>query len=238
MIFDPVDGVMRDEPSVPLVAEHILAEAAAMFRSRGYYKTRMQDIAQRFGVTHAALYYHFKSKNDILAQINLGAIGELLAGARDIEALDLPAIDRFRQMAHAHFLWVAQNAALASSLLNYDEELPPAAFEQIRGLRREYSKILRDVYREGVEDGSLADIDPRLAINFVIGSGNWISHWYHEGDSVAPAELAEIGMKLLADGFLRVQGARSPQPTPRSATGAARSPRADPHATQTPQRTA
>jgi TetR/AcrR family transcriptional regulator, cholesterol catabolism regulator len=192
---------VRSSPG-PLEPQKILDEAAEMFRERGYHKTRMQDIAARFGVTHAALYYHFKSKKDILAQINLTAIRKLLNEARRISSLELPAHERFDNVMRTHFLWVAENASLAASLLDFDDELPPEILRRIRQLRREYAEIQSDLYSEGVKAGTLIDLPPRLAVNFIIGSGNWIYRWYH-GDTPAPDELCKVGMRLMAEGYFR-----------------------------------
>jgi AcrR family transcriptional regulator len=40
--------------------------ALEMFAEQGYEKTSLREIAERLGVTKAALYYHFKSKEDIV----------------------------------------------------------------------------------------------------------------------------------------------------------------------------
>ncbi|OAA26187.1 transcriptional regulator, tetR family [Frankia sp. EI5c] len=44
----------------------ILAAAVELFVERGYAGTSVRDIAERLGVTKAALYYHFSSKEMIL----------------------------------------------------------------------------------------------------------------------------------------------------------------------------
>lgn len=44
----------------------IQAIAVELFTEQGYDKTSLREIAERLGVTKAALYYHFKSKDDIL----------------------------------------------------------------------------------------------------------------------------------------------------------------------------
>jgi AcrR family transcriptional regulator len=44
----------------------IQAVAVELFTEQGYDKTSLREIAERLGVTKAALYYHFKSKDDIL----------------------------------------------------------------------------------------------------------------------------------------------------------------------------
>lgn len=43
--------------------------ALELFAEQGYEKTSLREIADRLGVTKAALYYHFKTKEDILVGI-------------------------------------------------------------------------------------------------------------------------------------------------------------------------
>jgi len=40
--------------------------ALDLFAAQGYERTSLREIAERLGVTKAALYYHFKSKEDIV----------------------------------------------------------------------------------------------------------------------------------------------------------------------------
>jgi AcrR family transcriptional regulator len=44
----------------------IQAVALELFTEQGYDKTSLREIAERLGVTKAALYYHFKSKDEIV----------------------------------------------------------------------------------------------------------------------------------------------------------------------------
>jgi AcrR family transcriptional regulator len=43
--------------------QHVALE---LFAEQGYERTSLREIAERLGVTKAALYYHFKSKEDIV----------------------------------------------------------------------------------------------------------------------------------------------------------------------------
>ena len=43
--------------------------ALELFTEQGYEKTALREIAERLGVTKAALYYHFKTKEDIIGSI-------------------------------------------------------------------------------------------------------------------------------------------------------------------------
>ena len=62
-----------EKPTGPATStrERILDIALELFTEQGYDKTSLRDIADRLGTTKAALYYHFKSKSDILLELHL-----------------------------------------------------------------------------------------------------------------------------------------------------------------------
>ena len=51
--------------------------ALQLFAEQGYEKTSLREIAERLGVTKAALYYYFKSKEDIVASLIEDYVAEL-----------------------------------------------------------------------------------------------------------------------------------------------------------------
>jgi AcrR family transcriptional regulator len=51
--------------------ERILNAALDLFIEKGFDKTSLREIAEQLGVTKAALYYHFASKEDILMALHL-----------------------------------------------------------------------------------------------------------------------------------------------------------------------
>jgi AcrR family transcriptional regulator len=83
-------GATTDRPSgsVASTRERILDIALELFTEHGYDKTSLRDIAERLGTTKAALYYHFKSKSDILLELHLRlhALGQGILD--ELEALD------------------------------------------------------------------------------------------------------------------------------------------------------
>ncbi|MFJ1542800.1 TetR/AcrR family transcriptional regulator [Micromonospora chalcea] len=66
--------------------QRIQAVALELFTEQGYEKTSLREIAERLGVTKAALYYHFKSKDEIVTSLvddRLRRMDELIAWAAD-----------------------------------------------------------------------------------------------------------------------------------------------------------
>jgi AcrR family transcriptional regulator len=51
--------------------ERILDVALELFTQQGYDKASLRDIAERLGITKAALYYYFVRKEDILLELHL-----------------------------------------------------------------------------------------------------------------------------------------------------------------------
>src|SRR5690348_708428 len=62
--------------------------ALQLFAEQGYERTSLREIAERLGVTKAALYYHFKSKEDIVRSFTedyFGRLDALIAWGRGQE---------------------------------------------------------------------------------------------------------------------------------------------------------
>ena len=117
------------------VAEHVhdrsdtrsrLRELALqLFAEQGYEQTSLREIAERLGVTKAALYYYFKSKEDIvrsLVEDYMAQIDDLIAWAKDQPrnpAIRGEIVSRYLDIVAngtAVFRLLHQNQAAVSSL--------------------------------------------------------------------------------------------------------------------------
>jgi AcrR family transcriptional regulator len=72
---------------MPDTRTRILDAALNLFSEQGFEGTTLQQIADRLEFTKAALYYHFRSKDDLLQALHQPA-------ARDVEALLAAYADR------------------------------------------------------------------------------------------------------------------------------------------------
>jgi AcrR family transcriptional regulator len=96
--------------STPITAEsttkdEILGHALELFGQGGYEKTSLRDIAERMGFTKAALYYHYRTKDQLLADLFEPVIAE---GDAIIEAHPMPRTRAQREpflSAYFDFLW-------------------------------------------------------------------------------------------------------------------------------------
>ncbi len=63
-------GGQPNETPTP-TRERILDTALQLFTEKGFDATSLQEIADRLGFTKAAIYYHFRSKDDILMALHM-----------------------------------------------------------------------------------------------------------------------------------------------------------------------
>ena len=103
----------------------IQAVAIELFTEQGYEKTSLREIAERLNVTKAALYYHFKSKEDIVASLvedYIGQIDDLIAWSAGQPRTAPTRAEILRRYVgivtdgHQVFRMLHQNQAAASSM--------------------------------------------------------------------------------------------------------------------------
>jgi TetR/AcrR family transcriptional regulator, cholesterol catabolism regulator len=194
----------RSTQTAPLDPDQILNAAARLFLERGYDGTRMQDIAATFGVTHAALYYYFPRKADLLASLNLAALDTLLSGASAaVERASSPG-ECFRLQLEAHVRFVLDNLPLVGCFFHYDESIPHEEVRVIHELRRKYTGMLVVSFAEAQADGSFtSDVGSTVAVNVLIGAANWMCQWFSMNDDTDIDVLTRQLIQMLSEGFVR-----------------------------------
>ncbi len=113
--------------------ERILEVALGLFSEQGYDKTSLREVSQRVGVTKAALYYYFHSKEEILSSLverghGIGHHGldvlPVLDGPVDFEAV-LQAFDLILDEVLSNrkiFVLMERNRTAIESLGEHDPE--------------------------------------------------------------------------------------------------------------------
>jgi AcrR family transcriptional regulator len=99
--------------AVPNTRSRILDAALDLFSEHGFEGTTLQQIADRLGFTKAALYYHFRSKDDLLQALNEPAVRDCESLLEAYEQLpDTPArrrrfIEAYLEFLMRHRRWIA-----------------------------------------------------------------------------------------------------------------------------------
>ena len=85
--------------------QRILRTATDLFVERGYAATSIRDISEHLGMTKGSLYYHFTSKEDLLAALLaplFAAVDEFVRAARDQGEVTRALVRRLVDVLDAH----------------------------------------------------------------------------------------------------------------------------------------
>ena len=93
----------------------LLDAADSAFGSRGWARTRVEDVAQSAGVSAATAYNHFPTKHALLAQVYAPIINPLLAAARQDIAAHRPVMESLSDQVRALCRLCARNRILTSA---------------------------------------------------------------------------------------------------------------------------
>ena len=183
-----------------LTVENILAESARLFNRRGYHGTSLTDIARAFEVSKAALYYHVKSKEDIVFRcyqrvLDLGMEGLDHAHAK------AAAPDEELAMALRHYIEGLTDQWSGAVVLLGERALSPRQHARILRRRDEYERRLRDIITKGIAAGVFLPCDPKLVGFAILGAVNWILKWYNPKGERSAKEIAEALSSYLVRGL-------------------------------------
>jgi AcrR family transcriptional regulator len=192
--------------------EEIFQVAAAQFQVRGFGATRLDDIADALGVTRAALYYYFKSKDALVEFVcshNMELAEAALKAARD----ETGPVEQLRDFAHRYAPVIVADAAIVTFRERAD--LRPAFRRQLMARAQTITSGVEDLIKDCINDGSFRkDIDPALAALGLLGMLGWCSQWFRHSEYA----LDDV-VTTFFDVFVRgVQEAPSPRSTRRTPT--------------------
>ncbi|WP_433496959.1 TetR/AcrR family transcriptional regulator [Sphaerimonospora sp. CA-214678] len=212
-----------DSTRKQLMANEVLEHATRLFAERGFTGTSLQDIATSMGLKRPALYYYFKSKEDLLERLIDEAVTGPADELRSIAArTDLDAAERLHAITHHIVTLTLSHTDRFLLLVKSESELSPATRKKFDESRREATDIVAAVISDGVEAGLFRSVDPRIAAFTVYGICNWAAWWYnpdrHGSIEVVADQLADTALA----GFIQNRN-RSPAPlTTQSAIAALR----------------
>lgn len=170
--------------------EQVLVVGARLFRERGYERTTVRDLANEIGVRSGSVFYHFRTKEEILASIMQLGFERALTHVDSALSEQVLPLDRFRVLilAHLEVLLIETPDAMAVALREWDS-LTSDSRAQLVPLRDSYEKRFQQVIAEAAEEQIIsADLD--LYRLFLLGALNWTIQWYQQGGGLSVSDLA------------------------------------------------
>jgi AcrR family transcriptional regulator len=176
----------------PAGPRRILLAAATAFAERGFHATTTRDIAAQAGLSSAALYFYFRSKEEVLYQIATSAL-DLTIEVAATEANDpgSPAA-RLTNLVRVLTIWHTYNSQVAHVVLYQTGALTTVHLADIAAKQREVSKIVRKVITDGVKTGDFDVPDAGAATIAVLSLCLDVARWYRPGYRLTPQQLGDF----------------------------------------------
>jgi TetR/AcrR family transcriptional regulator len=191
--------------------DEILGAATRLFSERGVADVTMSEIASRAGLRQASLYYWFRRKEEILAEIveqvnrvPLDFVLKLEDEAGD-PALQLWRLIRFDVEALCRFPFDINEVHRLS-------RRAPDSFGVYWRERQALNDAVERLIARGIEAGRFREVDPRLTALVILSDDEGVQNWYRPiegrrlagrtGEDYEPGEIAGLLADITVRGLL------------------------------------
>lgn len=183
--------------------EEILEAATKIFYEKGYQSTTMNDMANEIGLSKSAIYHYFKSKEDLLVEIYDKAITDAVNELSKTVKSDKCTIDKLQEItANQIERIIIEKQPMMKTFFQEEGQLPEKFFKSIKKRKREFNRLVEDIFIKGVSEGVFKKGDPELFVNAFLGMCLWVYKWYKPNTKYTPKDITEYFVKLLEEGYL------------------------------------
>jgi TetR/AcrR family fatty acid metabolism transcriptional regulator len=186
--------------------EAILRAAIKVFAGKGYFNSKVADIAGEAGIADGTVYLYFKSKDEILHSIFDRAMAEFIKdGRKELENLKTPP-EKLRRIAELHLKKLGADRDLAvvfqielRGSTKFMQEFSAAGFA-------EYLDIIRHTIESGQKSGDFrTDLKPVVGAKILYGAlDEMVTNWILSKKSYALAPMADEVLKVFLGGVMQI----------------------------------
>jgi AcrR family transcriptional regulator len=198
----PRGGIRREDR-----VEDVLAVAARLFRERGYRATGLDQIADELGVTRAALYYYFDTKQELLEAICGKSMDAVESALQEVQAVP-DAAERLGAFARAF----ARNTATDSARVFFRDakELGPEARQRLRERAHRVTRGAEEIVEAGIASGRFRGVNVHVAAPGLLAMLNSLPDWVRSGRHGSLESVTEQLLDLFLHGICAPAGAPTP----------------------------
>lgn len=184
--------------------EAILRAAISVFANKGFFNSKVADIAKAAGVADGTVYLYFKNKDDILHSVFDRAMDDFIAeGKRELAEIERPE-DKLRRIAQLHLerLGADRDMAIVFQVelrgsIKFMQEFSAAGFA-------EYLDIIRATIEAGQKASAFrSDLKPIVCAKMLYGAlDEMVTNWILSNKKYPLAPMADEVLKIFFGGLL------------------------------------
>jgi TetR/AcrR family transcriptional regulator len=171
----------------------LLDAALDLFVEKGYAATRVEEVAQRAGVSKGTLFLYFSSKEELFkAVVRENISGRFAEWGEELTTFEGSSEDLLRYCMTSW--WERVGATKASGIpklmLSEAGNFP----ELVRFFQEEVvqpgNDLIQRILQRGVERGELRSVDPVYGVYCILAPMVFLNMWKHGGGSCGDARVA------------------------------------------------
>ena len=198
---------MNTKSNVGDKREAILRSAIKVFARKGYFNSKVADIAGKANIADGTVYLYFKSKEEILHSIFDRAMFEFISeGKKEIAEIE-QADKKLKRIAELHLEKLGADRDLAivfqvqlRGSIKFMREFSAAGFA-------EYLEIIHETIKEGQIQGVFRkDLNPIICSKIFFGAiDEMVTNWILSKKKYELSPLADEVLKVFSGGILAKQ---------------------------------
>ncbi|NNF84538.1 MAG: TetR/AcrR family transcriptional regulator [Deltaproteobacteria bacterium] len=190
----------------PAKRERILRAAVKIFSQKGFFNSKVSEIARSAGVADGTIYLYFKNKDDLLISLFEEKMAEVVADVREQVETGDGALPRLRIFIENHMSLLVREAGLIEVLQvelrqsnKFMKEYVPVKF-------LEYLEVISEILELGKREGTFRqDLNVTVARRAVFGALDEIALAYvlSRKRKYNPTDAAAEIYRIFAEGLCR-----------------------------------
>lgn len=183
--------------------QRILDAAVAVFAEKGFFTSRIADIADRADVADGTVYLYFRNKEEILmTAINTAFDGFMSLARTEMTKLADPA-ERLRRLAFLHLDAMGSNRNLAVVFQMELRQSTRFLSEFSHQHMVEYLTLVREAIREGQAKGIFRrEMSDKYAANCFFGAlDEMVTSWVLSGYEFQLSHAADVVVDIFLNGM-------------------------------------
>jgi TetR/AcrR family transcriptional regulator, cholesterol catabolism regulator len=187
--------------STPRTKE-IIAAAAKLFKAKGYHATTIQDVADEVGMLKGSLYYHIKSKEELLYLVTKEPIRELIERQKKLMESDWSPPQKILEFIRLHLRAFDENYPHMFVFLQEKASLSEPVQAEVAGIHFRYEALLEAILHQGVDGGHFRrELDLKMMAFSILGMCNWMFKWYSKGGRLTIDEIGYHMAEIVLNGI-------------------------------------
>ncbi len=183
--------------------QSILKAAAKIFREKEFHHANISDIAKKVGLQKGSLYYHIKSKEELLFQISTFAVTQCIANIDAIISENKRADILIKKAIIAH---MAPDESLVDRYyvgLHEYHNLSSDKVIEIRKYFLEYRLKWISIIEKGKLEGIFKQkMNSGIILSSIYGMCNWSFRWYRSDREFNRRQIAAMFADIILEGIL------------------------------------